>query len=166
MVSTVIFTAAIYSAAPVLATPNDEAIKAGCNNAQTVLNQTEKTDAALRINRGRIYNEVVDLFYAMNARLAANKISAPKLVTITSEYEKELADFRDNYNKYDDQLNSIISLDCKSNPSDFYKSLTELRDKRGKLQNNLNELKKLFTDYQTEFDITRTKINETNTDQQ
>ena len=46
---------------PALAVPSDEAIKAGCQSAQSILNQVEKADAALRINRGRVYNEVIDL---------------------------------------------------------------------------------------------------------
>lgn len=111
----------------------------------------EKTDAALRINRGRIYNEVSDLLYAMNARLASNKIAAPKLVTLTSDFEEKLTTFRNNYNEYDDELNELVSMKCQDKPADFYKSLGKVRDSRTTLNNNIRDLDKIMADYRTEF---------------
>ncbi|MDO4271702.1 MAG: hypothetical protein Q4C83_01815 [Candidatus Saccharibacteria bacterium] len=138
-------------ALPVNAIPSDEVIRANCQSAQQVLGQMEKADAALRINRGRVYNEITDLFYAMNSRLAGNKISAPKLATITSDFEDQLKDFRNSYNDYDDELTALIEMKCQSKPSDFYDRLTKVRDSRADLNQKINDLDQLLIDYQNEF---------------
>ena len=113
--------------------------------------QIEKTDAALRINRGRVYNEILDLFYAMNARLAANKVSAPKLVSITSDFDQILTQFRDNYNEYDDALNDLIKSKCQDAPGEFYSNLDHVRTLRSGLNDNIQQLDQLLNDYQNEF---------------
>ena len=137
---------------PVLAIPSDEAIKASCQSAQSVLNQVEKADAALRINRGRVYNEVIDLFYAMNARLAANRVAATDLVAITSDFDQSLTKFRTDYNAYDDQLGDLISMQCTEHPSDFYDQLTKVRDLRSQLDDDTDHLDQLLDDYAAKFD--------------
>lgn len=136
---------------PAGAVPSDNVIRANCQSIQSVLSQIEKTDAALRINRGRIYNEVLDLFYAMNSRLASNKISAPELVSITSDFDSQLADFRNDYNDYDDDLNELIVAECQDDPGDFYNQLINVRDERAKLNDEIASLDQLVDDYWTEF---------------
>lgn len=136
---------------PAGAVPSDNVIRANCQSIQSVLSQIEKTDAALRINRGRIYNEVLDLFYAMNSRLASNKISAPELVSITSDFDSQLADFRNHYNDYDDDLNELIVAECQDDPGDFYSQLISVRDERAKLNDEIASLDQLVDDYWTEF---------------
>ena len=136
---------------PAGAAPSDNVIRANCQSIQSVLSQIEKTDAALRINRGRIYNEVLDLFYAMNSRLASNKISAPELVSITSDFDSQLADFRNDYNDYDDDLNELIVAECQDDPGDFYSQLISVRDERAKLNDEIASLDQLVDDYWTEF---------------
>lgn len=136
---------------PVVAAPSDDVIRANCQSVQSILNQIEKTDAALRINRGRVYNEILDLFYAMNARLAANKVSAPKLVSITSDFDQVLTQFRDNYNEYDDALNDLIKSKCQDAPGEFYSNLDHVRTLRSGLNDNIQQLDQLLNDYQNEF---------------
>lgn len=136
---------------PAKAVPSEELIRANCQSAQYILNQIEKTDAALRINRGRVYNEILDLFYAMNARLASNKISAPKLVEITSKFEDELTNFRADYNGYDDTLNQLVDMNCQEHPTDFYNRLKNVRWRRDQLNKRVLQLDKLLADYQNEF---------------
>lgn len=152
--------AILFMASPALAVPSDDVIIANCVGAQSILGQVEKTDAALRINRGRIYGEVLDLFYAMNSRLAANKISAAKLVSITSKYDDELTNFRNNYNKYDDKLAEITGMDCRSKVSDFYSRLEDLRGEREGLKTNVDNLKKLQAEYHVEFNVVKDRVNE------
>lgn len=141
-----------WTVRPAMATPSDEVIRANCQLAQSVLNQVEKTDAALRINRGRVYNEILDLFYAMNARLAANKISAANLVTITSDFDSELTHFRSDYNTYDDRLNELVGFNCQEKPADFYSQLESVRELRGGLAQRVDRLDSLLDDYWAEFD--------------
>ncbi len=143
---------------PVVAAPSQDVVKVSCTSAQSMLSQIEKTDAALRINRGRVYNELNDLFFAMNARVSVNRLSSTKLASITDDYSNELKDFRSLYSDYDGDLTNLVGMDCRSNPDDFYSSLTKLRDKRSKLKQSVDTLDKLFHDYVDEFNAVRKRL--------
>ena len=81
----------------------------------------------------------------------SNKISAPELVSITSDFDSQLADFRDDYNDYDDDLNELIVAECQDDPGDFYNQLINVRDERAKLNDEIASLDQLVDDYWTEF---------------
>lgn len=129
------------------AEPSESLIKANCQQSQSILNQIEKSDAVIRINRGRVYNDAQDLLYAMSARLTDNRVSIPNISTIMSDYDHALAEFRKNYNDYDDKLNDLIEMKCAEKPSDFYDQLKDLRDTRKTLGENVKKLDQLIKDY-------------------
>lgn len=145
-------------ALPVVAMPTEDTIKASCKAAQSQLNQVEKSDAALRINRGRIYNETLELFYAMNARLASNQIAAAELASITADFDSELTHFREDYNDYDDDMTDLIGMKCDKKPTDFYHKLDDVRDQRLGLDNRIKRLDELMGEYESSFK--ELKINE------
>lgn len=144
-----ILIAASSLAVPAVAMPTEDTIKASCKAAQSQLNQVEKSDAALRINRGRIYNETLELFYAMNARLASNQIAAAELASITADFDSELTHFREDYNDYDDDMTDLIEMKCDKKPTDFYQKLEDVRDQRLGLDNRIKRLDELMSEYES-----------------
>ncbi len=141
----------------VTASPDEDIITANCRATQSLLNQIEKTDTGLRINRGYDYNEVLNLMFAMNARLASNKIAAPELSTLTADFESHLNTFRDDYNHYDDDINSAINANCEAQPMDFYNALEKARTSRATVQSDVDNLKQTMQTYYTDFN----KVTET-----
>jgi len=135
----------------VLAMPNESTITANCRNAQSTLGQIEKSDVVLRINRGRSYNDTLELFFAMNARLSNNRIAAPRLAEITSDFNNKLTAFRNDYNSYDDLVTQITGMDCVAQPNDFYNQLNNLRIGRDKLASDVTNLNQLIDNYRNEF---------------
>lgn len=146
-----ILVAASSLALPAIAMPTEDTIKASCKTAQSQLNQVEKSDAALRINRGRVYNETLELFYAMNARLASNQIAAAELASITADFDSELTHFREDYNDYDDDMTDLIEMKCDKKPTDFYQKLEDVRDQRLGLDNRIKRLDELMSEYESSF---------------
>lgn len=134
-----------------LAMPSESSISVNCQTAQSVLNQLEKSDAVLRVNRGRSYNNTLDLLLAMNARLANNRLSAPWLVELTSEFNVRLSVFRGNYDHYDDKLNNLIKFNCSDNPFGFYEKLNEVREARAQLADDISRLDKIIAEYSNEL---------------
>lgn len=153
-----VVTVSLMLVVPVNAIPSDTAIRAGCLSAKSALSQTEKNDAALRINRGRIYNEVSDLLYAMNARISNNRRSAPELSQITEEFNDNLSDFKETYSKYDDSLVALIKLECTKSPSGFYDSLVEVRHEREDLKSIVEKLDQQIDDYKSHFGTLKEKL--------
>lgn len=135
----------------VVGMPEVGVIVSNCRSAQAILSQVEKADVGSRINRGHDYNEILGLMFAMNARLASNKIAAPELNSITADFEKELNVFRGHYNSYDDDLSQTIDFDCIGNPEGFYSKLEEARASRVQLNNGVNSLNQKIESYYESF---------------
>jgi hypothetical protein len=135
-----------------LAMPDVTLISNTCVAAQLILNQIQKVDTGSRINRGHDYTEMLNLMFAMNARLSVNKIAAPALVDLASQFEQNLAKFRADYDVYDDVLSKTIEIKCASKPIDFYNKLEESRAARNALWQDVELLKQNMNDYLNQFD--------------
>ena len=133
--------------------PDQAIIATNCTAAQTVLNQIQKADTGSRINRGHSYNELLDLMFAMNARLAVNKIAAPTLTNLASQFEQNLAKFRTDYDAYDNALSNVLNLKCTNDPIGFYSQLETARAARVLLNQDVATLNQNLNDYYTEFDL-------------
>jgi len=143
--------ASTFATSKALAMPDEQVIVANCRNAQSIMSQLEKADAVLRINRGRLYDDTLNLLYAMNARLSSNHVNAPRLAQITSNFETLSNTFRNDYSHYDDFLANAINVDCVANPVEFYNELDTARTNRAKVAADVTALDQLINDYRTEF---------------
>lgn len=124
-------------------------IRANCVTAQISLQHTQESDKLTRINRGYRYEAILNLMTSFNSRVAENKIDAPDLITIASDYQKVWDSFRAEYSAYDDAMTVLIQMDCKSQPTTFNDQLVTLRDKRTGLSNRVKEFDTLLDKYQT-----------------
>ncbi|MCL2451757.1 hypothetical protein FWD20_02695 [Candidatus Saccharibacteria bacterium] len=146
--------AAVSLATPrVLAMPSINTIVANCGIAQSVLNQIEKADTESRVKRGYDYDELLNLMFAMNARLSANKIAAPTLTDLTSQFEQSLATFRANHYKYSDALLKAVNTRCTNRPLDFYDALENARTIRALLRQDVITLEQNINDFFNEFNV-------------
>jgi hypothetical protein len=142
-----------FATSRALAMPDVTTITTGCVTAQLVLNQIEKADTGSRINRGHDYSELLDLMFAMNARLSANKIAAPALTDLASQFEQNLATFRANYDNYSDVLSDLVGVKCVNKPLDFYGKLEAARLARLLLKQDVATLSQNIDDYYAQFDV-------------
>jgi hypothetical protein len=151
--SIVVLVAGSFATPRALAMPDVTTVAANCVIAQSILNQIEKTDTGLRINRGHDYNELLDLMFAMNARLAANKIAAPVLTDIASQFKQNLAIFRADYDHYSDALSDVVNIKCVNKPMDFYSKLETTRHARSLLRQDVAMLSQNIDDFYGQFDF-------------
>ncbi|MDR0955854.1 MAG: hypothetical protein LBM73_01860 [Candidatus Nomurabacteria bacterium] len=123
------------------------AIRANCHSALTSLQQISRADAAGRINRGRGYDDILKLMYAFNARVAANKISAPTLSQLTDRAEKATDHFRADYDDYESDLENVLGKDCGDDPAGFYDQLETARAGRAKVHSDIGAIDQIIRDY-------------------
>ncbi len=142
----------VFASRVALAMPDENIIRNNCLVAQSTLSQIEKADAVVRINRGHDYNEILGLMFAMNARLATNRITAPTLTTITDKFSREFDNFRDHYDVYDDTVSAAITLKCTDQPAEFYAQLERARTARAALRVDVDNLNTHMRDYYSSFD--------------
>lgn len=132
-----------------------DAIRTNCVNAQVNIQRIQGADKPTRINRGYLYDTLLKLMVNLNSRIAQNKIDSPELLTITSEYEKQLKSFTSDYTSYDEGLSQLTSYDCQAHPAQFYTGLVEARQLRDSLNKAVISLDSLLDRYQE--DVTSVK---------
>lgn len=135
-----------------------EAIRTNCVDAQISLQHAQSADKLTRINRGYRYEAILKLMASFNSRVAENKIDAPELLTIASDYQKTWDSFRSEYSSYDDAMTLLIQVDCKSEPTTFNDQLAGLRQKRIELNNRVNEFDTLLNKYQEGVDKVKNSL--------
>lgn len=131
--------------------PDEQTVVANCHAAQTLLGQIERSDSVMRVNRGQDYNDIQNLLFAMNARIASNNISAPKLADLVNSFQDELTNFRAEYDKYDDSLNKLTSDNCTSDPTSFYSDLMNARTLTTSLNQSVANLDTIIANYKAEL---------------
>ena len=142
------FTFVQFAAAADLTTSQKAAIVEACPTTQSTLRRISSSDTTARINRGRDYDQILKLFYAMNTRVASNNITEPKLTDLTKKFEEALNNFRNNFNRYNDYLRSTYEVDCKNHANTFYDNLTKTRNSRVVINADITVLDKIINDYQ------------------
>jgi hypothetical protein len=141
-----------FAASRAFGMPDLTIVATTCGAAQSILNQVKKADTGSRINRGHDYSELLELMFAMNARLSVNRIAAPALTDLASKFEQNLAKFRADYDNYDDILLDTLNVKCANKPADFYNKLETARTARAVLGQDVAILDKNINDYYTQFD--------------
>lgn len=130
-------------------------IRARCGEVKATLGRVHANDALLRVNRGQLYERLsTKLAAPLNSRIALNRLDGSTLLTITSNYDQHLNDFRTHYQAYEEQLSATMRIDCVNQPAKFYDSLQDTRAKRQvvneasqKLASDITEYKEAFTDF-------------------
>ena len=135
-------------------------IKQNCRSAMRTLQQLHVNDGPLRVNRGQAYDSVsTKLMAPLNSRLTANKLDASSMVKITAQYDKTLTDFRESYKKYDNQMTSVLKINCVKQPVTFYDAVTLARERRADVHNHVVRLHELIREYGGQFSDFRTQFN-------
>ena len=134
-------------------------IRANCVEAQSTLTQLHATDALLRVNRGQLYEAIsTKLMAPFNSRVALNQLDGANLVSIAATYERQLTEFRTNYQQYEEVMSGLLKINCVNQPVAFYDSVADARGKRQKVHDSTLQLQQSVQDYKTEFDAFRAKV--------
>ncbi len=134
-------------------------IKQNCKQAQSELQRLQTTDVATRVNRGRIYESLLNnLIAPFNSRVSLNRSDASILTTTTTAISQKFTDFKNDYVTYSDLLARTLSVDCESNPSSFYNLLVATRTARTAVATDVTDLNGLLDSYTSAYGTLRTTI--------
>jgi hypothetical protein len=133
---------------PVLDEGHINRIRSNCPSAIATLSRIHANDGPVFINRNQTYFSVGDKLMArFNSRLILNRHDATQLVKTTSDYNAQLIKFRDAYKKYEESMNSVLRMDCRQQPVEFYTRVEEVRLLRQKVHENIVLLKAFVGQY-------------------
>jgi hypothetical protein len=125
-------------------------IRSNCVEVTDTLNQLHADDALLRVNRGQLYESITSkLMVPFNTRISSSPFSSSDLKTITNNYQHTLDAFRTDYQNYEEQLSSTLSINCSDQPVEFYNAIDESRTLRAKVHDDTSALDVLIAQYQT-----------------
>lgn len=130
-----------------------------CDEIHGSLRRLHTSDALLRVNVGQTYNTIsARLMARLNSRLALNRIDSRELVEISGNFDQQRSEFSSNYNEYESSLSSLIKIDCKSKPAEFYAQLITTRDLRLRLAETVKSMNASISDYRTAVEKVRTGL--------
>lgn len=137
-----------------------------CDSIQGSLSRLHKSDALLRVNVGQTYNSLsVRLMARLNSRLALNRIDSRQTVEIANRFDEQRTEFGTNYHSYETAMATLVKIDCKQKPAEFYAQLLTTRDLRLQLAETVKLLNASISDYRAavekvQLDIKAGAVNE------
>ena len=126
------------------------AISQNCNSIKTSLSSLQKSDSKTRVLLGTSYQTILTNFLTpLNVRLVKNNNTDATLSSIQTNLASERDTFQDQFIKYSQFLEDLISTDCKNNPDEFYEKLDATRALRKTLNKTVSRINKLITKHLT-----------------
>jgi len=150
--------AVIALASNLTAAPNTSAAeiseeKAGvismtCGSIQLQLKNLQKADSRVRVFLGSKYEFVLtNLMTNLNLRLIRNDLASPPLAASQSTFSSERDFFKTSFTDYAKSLDTLIAIDCRSNPYNFYNQLEVTRGKREIVRQSYLRLKDVLSEH-------------------
>ena len=81
----------------------------------------------------------------LNTRLVENSLSTPELVENQNSFISTKATFVNDFVTYQRELESLIAIDCATQPEDFYTQLGKVRDLRATVAKDVKTLRDNLT---------------------
>lgn len=146
-----VVSAAVYAESETVAISKEQigAITQSCDSIKQSLKTLQKDDARTRAYLGTAYeNLLTDFISPLNLRLVKNDKPSATLTDIHSTVLTKRQDFSQSFIVYSQDLEKLISIDCKTRAEEFYAQLVKTRTSRSKLEKATTAVKEALTKYQ------------------
>ncbi len=119
-----------------------------CDEAREKLRVIQKNDAKTRVFLGGIYETVLNKYIVpLNVRLVENNLSTNGLIDLQNSFAESKSVFSSDYITYQKSLESLVAIDCKSEPDKFYNELSIARKKRMTMEQDVLKMRNLLSQY-------------------
>ena len=137
----------------------ETAIVSKCGAIKDDLKKVQKEDARTRVYLGGYYETILTKFITpLNVRLVENNLSSAGLVENQNNFADARTLFISDFIVYQQGLEELVGLDCKTEPEKFYDKLKVVQQKRKtmvqdvlKMRNLISEHVKLVTNLKRKF---------------
>lgn len=116
-------------------------ISQNCSSIKVQLRQIQKNDTKNRVQLGSYFESInTNLMLNLNLRLVKNNLANSDLAAMQSAFASERERFKNDYIGYSQELEALLNIDCKANPTDFSKQLNKTRTKRTAVHESIARL--------------------------
>ncbi len=120
-------------------------ISTNCSSIQFQLKNLQRDDSRNRVHLGAQYESIAtNLMMNLNVRLAKNNLANGDLAAQQTTFISERNRFKDDFIGYQQELESLIKINCQERPQDFYNQLEVVRAKRADVQSSMNRLEEIL----------------------
>ena len=126
----------------------ETAIVEHCEEIRDDLRTVQKSDAKLRVHLGSRYEIILSRFIMpLNMRLVENNLSNAKLVENQNKFTDAKTLFNSDYIVYQQNLEELVSMDCRKEPKEFYEKLVKVRQKRKIMERDVLSIRTLISQH-------------------
>ena len=126
----------------------ESAISTNCDEIREQLRAVQKNDARARVYLGGRYETILSKFIVpLNVRLVENNLSNADLVENQNDFAETKAIFNNDYINYQQGLEELVLMDCKSEPAAFYEKLEKVRQKRKIVEQDVLKMRTLVSQH-------------------
>ena len=139
-----------FLSVPVMAISDtqEKAIKSHCETIKVSLKTLQRTDARARVYLGGYYETILSKFITpLNMRLVENSLSNADLVENQNKFVETKNTFVNDFIKYQQMLEELITINCKEEPEEFYDELVTVRQRRKIMEQDVLKLRSLISEH-------------------
>lgn len=123
-------------------------ISTNCASIKLRLKQIQKNDARSRVNLGAQFEIIsTNLMMNLNLRLVKNNIANANVSRQQTEFAAERESFKSDYISYSQELEKLISVNCKDEPQSFYDQLEAVRSRRATVAGHVKRLSEMAAEH-------------------
>ena len=136
------------------------AISQNCSSIKIRLYRVQKDDARNRIYLGSQYEALASkLMLNLNLRLVKNGLINTPFAEQQASFSSERERFKNDYIGYSQEFENLLKLDCKKEPTEFYRQLELVREKRLDINASMERLKDTFSSHYQSVNNLRDELN-------
>lgn len=115
-----------------------------CDTIKYSLGSLQRTDSRARVYLGRYYETILTSFITpLNLRLVENNISNTALIENQTNFAARRTRFVNDYISYQQSLEELVNVNCKTEPEKFYEKLLGVREKRKVVNRDVTRLREM-----------------------
>lgn len=160
--TTILYQLALISqvaSASALSDTQKSTIVKNCEDIKTELRLVQRQDAKSRVHLGTYYDKIMTNFVTpLNVKLVENNLSNANFIDNQNSLAKTKAAFANDFTKYQQMLEELVALDCKTDPEKFYNELLDVRQRRKTMEQDILTMRRLISEHIGLVEKVRSKL--------
>ena len=125
-----------------------EAIVNRCSKIRELLQDAQRNDVRNRVYLGGYYESILtDYIVPFNVRMVENNLSTPELVENQNKISNTKALFASDFIAYQQNLEDLLLINCKTEPAKFYEKLGIVQQKRKTVEQDTLKMHSLISEH-------------------